>query len=92
MPKPYSRDLRDRLIDAVERGGMSLSRRGAPLRDQRICGDQVAGTLSAGGFALAGRTWRSSPLCAHTEPGFSGGCAGGEARRNASGPLRPPLV
>ena len=23
MPKPYSQDLRDRVIDAVERGGMS---------------------------------------------------------------------
>ena len=40
MPKPYSQDLRDRVIDAVERGKMS--RRGAALRDQRIGGDQMA--------------------------------------------------
>ena len=30
MPKPYSQDLRDRVIDAVERGGMS--RRAAARR------------------------------------------------------------
>ena len=27
MPKPYSQDLRDRVIDAVERGGMSRRER-----------------------------------------------------------------
>ena len=41
MPKPYSQDLRDRVIDAVESGEMS-PRSGAALRNQRIGGDQVA--------------------------------------------------
>jgi transposase len=42
MPKPYSQDLRDRVIDAVERG--KTSRRAAARRYaiQRIRGDQVA--------------------------------------------------
>jgi transposase len=41
MPKPYSQDLRDRVIEAVERGEMS--RRAAARRyDQRICGYQMA--------------------------------------------------
>jgi transposase len=31
MAKPYSQDLRERVIDAVERGEMSSR---APLRDQ----------------------------------------------------------
>ena len=35
MPKPYSQDLRDRVIDAEE-GRNEPSRRGATLRDQRI--------------------------------------------------------
>ena len=33
MPKPFSQDFRNRVIDTVERGGMSS---GAALRDQRI--------------------------------------------------------
>ena len=41
MPKAYSQDLRDRVIDAVERGEM-LARGGAALRNQRIRSDQVA--------------------------------------------------
>ena len=41
MPKPYSQDLRDRVIDAVERGEMS--RRAAYGATQSaIGGDQVA--------------------------------------------------
>ena len=44
MPKAYSQDLRDRVIDAVERGEMSRRESGAALRDQRIGGDQVART------------------------------------------------
>jgi hypothetical protein len=39
MPKPYSQDLRDRVIDAVERGKMA---RQGPIRKQgrgrRPCG------------------------------------------------------
>ena len=44
MPKPYSQDLRNRVIDAVERGEMS--RRAAARRYEisRIGGDQVART------------------------------------------------
>ena len=42
MPKPYSQDLRDRVIDAVERGRDEPPRSGAALRNQRIGGDQVA--------------------------------------------------
>ena len=41
MPKPYSQDLRDRVIDAVERGEMSR-RAALALRNQQIGGDQVA--------------------------------------------------
>ena len=42
MPKPYSQDLRDRVIDAVERGEMS--RRAAARRYEisEIRGDQMA--------------------------------------------------
>jgi hypothetical protein len=32
MPKPYSQDLRDRVIDAVERGEMSRARRRGATR------------------------------------------------------------
>ena len=39
MPKPYSQDLRDRVIDAVEEGRNEPPRGGAALRDQRIHGD-----------------------------------------------------
>jgi len=41
MAKPYSQDLRDRVIDAVKRGKWAAAQ-SAPLRDQRICGDQMA--------------------------------------------------
>ena len=42
MPKPYSQDLRERVIDAVERGEMS--RRAAARRYEisEFCGDQMA--------------------------------------------------
>ena len=39
MPKPYSQDLRDRVIDAVERGEMS---RRAAARRYAISGNSVA--------------------------------------------------
>ena len=45
MPKPYSQDLRDRVIDAVERGEMS--RRAAARRyengDLKLLGEFVSG-------------------------------------------------
>ena len=42
MPKPYSQDLRNRVIDAVRKGGMS--RRAAARRYEvsEFDGDQVA--------------------------------------------------
>ena len=42
MAKPYSQDLSDRVIDAVERGEMSQPPSSASLRDQQIRGDQMA--------------------------------------------------
>jgi hypothetical protein len=41
MAKPYSQDLRDRVIDAVKRG-RNEPRSSAPVRDQRICGYEMA--------------------------------------------------
>ena len=41
MAEPYSQDLRDRVIDAVERGD-EPPRGGGALRDQRIGGHQMA--------------------------------------------------
>ena len=64
----------------------------APLRDQRVGGDQMDRALSARRLASAGRTWRPSAFQAHAAPGFSRGGAGGEGRYHASGALRPSFV
>ena len=42
MPKPYSQDLRDRVIDAVERGEMSRRAAARRYAISEIRGDQVA--------------------------------------------------
>ena len=48
MAKPYSQDLRDRVIEAVERGKRAAERR-VVIRDQRIRGHQVAECLERQG-------------------------------------------
>ena len=91
MAKPYSQDLRDRVIDAVKRGEMS--RRGAARRYE--ISESVAikwlERVRTGWLARARRTRRPSRLQADAAPGLSGGRAGREIGRHASGPLRSPL-
>src|SRR5271163_1684037 len=58
--KAYWQDLRGRVIDAVERVQMSR-RAAAPLRDQRVGGDQMARALS-----LLDTPRRNAPLISRT--------------------------
>ena len=61
MPKPYSQDLRDRVIDAVERGEMSLAGGGASLRSERIRGDQWLERVETDGSEPLATRWPSAP-------------------------------
>ena len=83
MPKPYSQDLRDRVIDAVKRGEMS--RRAAARRYE------ISEFVAMGWRARACRTRQPSRLQADAAPGLSGGRAGREIGRHASGALRSPF-
>ena len=83
MPKPYSQDLRDRVIDAVKRGEMS--RRAAARRYE------ISESVAMGWRARACRTRQPSRLQADAAPGLSGGRAGREIGRHASGALRSPF-
>ena len=80
MAKPYSQDLRDRVIEAVERGKMSPPSGGSSLRDQRIRGHQVAGApWSAKAREPVGHGGhRASKLMPHRD--LSGGRARGRNR------------
>ena len=71
MPKPYSQDLRDRVIDAVEKGEMS---RRAAARRYEISESVAINGLSElnGMLARACRTRRPSRLQANAAPGLSG--------------------
>ena len=60
MAKPYSQDLRDRVIEAVERGKMSRRAAGRHYAISESGGHQVAGALGAPRLARACRTWRPS--------------------------------
>jgi transposase len=91
MAKPYSQDLRNRVIDAVERGEMS--RRAAARRYEisesvankwleRVERDGSREPVGHGGH-------RASKLMPH--PGLSGGRAGREIGPHASGALRSPF-
>ena len=84
MPKPYSQDLRDRVIDAVERGKMS--RRAAARRYEisefvaikwleRVERDGPREPVGHGGH-------RASKLMPHRD--FLRGCANREDRHHAS--------
>ena len=90
MPKPYSQDLRDRVIDAVERGAMS--RRAAARRYE--ISEWVAikwlERLERDG-SRACRARRPPRLQAHAAPGLSAGRAGRETGHHTSGALRSPL-
>ena len=92
MAKPYSQDLRDRVIDAVERGEMS--RRAAARRYaisesvairwlERVERDGSREPVGHGGH-------RASKLMPHRD--FLKGRAGREIGYYASGALRPPFV
>ena len=91
MPKPYSQDLRDRVIDAVERGKMS--RRAAARRYEisesvaikwleRVERDGSREPVGHGGH-------RASKLMPHRD--FLRSCAPREAGHHASDALRSPL-
>ena len=91
MAKPYSQDLRDRVIDAVKRGEMS--RRAAARRYEisesvaikwleRVERDGSREPARHGGH-------RASKLMAHRD--FLKGRASREIGRHASGPLRSPF-
>jgi DDE superfamily endonuclease len=91
MAKPYSQDLRDRVIDAVKRGEMS--RRAAARRYaisesvaikwlERVERDGSREPVGHGGH-------RASKLMPHRD--FLKGRAGREIGRHASGPLRSPF-
>ena len=88
MPKAYSQDLRDRVIEAVERGEMS--RRAAARRYE--IGESVAikwlERLERDGSESLLAMAAIAPDAA---PGLSGGRAGREIGRHASGPLRSPF-
>ena len=60
MASAYSQDLRDRVIDAVIRGGMSR-RAAAAVRSERVVGDQVGAALRAERFAGGEQDGRISP-------------------------------
>ena len=42
MPKPFSQDLRNRVIDAVRKGGMSCRAAARRYEVSQVDGDQVA--------------------------------------------------
>ena len=90
MAKPYSQDLRDRVIDAVKRGEMSrraaarhyeISESVAIKWLERVERDGSREAVGHGGH-------RASKL---SRTGLSGGRAGREIGRHASGPLRSPF-
>ena len=76
MAKPYSQDLRDRVIDAVERGAMSRRAAAAlyEISANRWRSNGLSG-LNGTALARACRTWRPSRLQADAAPS-SGGRAG----------------
>ena len=51
MAPAYSQDLRDRVIDAVVRGGMSWASGCGAIWGERVVGDQVGAALRAERFA-----------------------------------------
>ena len=85
MAKPYSQDLRDRVIDAVKRGEMS--RRAAARRYE--ISESVAikwlGAPGAGWLPRAGRARRASGFQAHAASGIFASRAGREIGHHASG-------
>ena len=91
MAKPYSQDLRDRVIDAVERGEMS--RRAAARRYE--ISESVAikwlERVERDGSREPVGTRRPSGFQADAAPGLSGGRAGREIGRHASGAVRSPF-
>ena len=92
MPKPYSQDLRDRVIDAVARGGMSCR---AAARRYEISESVAIKWLERyrreGSREPVGHGGhRSSARTPHRA--FSGSRPGRQAGRDASGPLQSPLV
>ena len=92
MAKPYSQDLRDRVLDAVDKEGMS--RRAAA--DRFGIGESSAirwirRLTEAGSRMPAGAGGhRRSKLMPHRD--FFGGRTGREARHHSSGALRPSAV
>ena len=75
MAKPYSQDLRDRVIEAVERGKMSAERRVViTTRSANPWPSSGWSALSAK-VARACRTWRPSCFRAHAAPDFLKGRA-----------------
>ena len=91
MPKPYSQDLRDRVIDAVERGEMS--RRAAARRyeiSESVAIKWLERVERDGSREPAGHGGhRASKLMPHRD--FLKGRASREIGRHASGPLRSPF-
>ncbi len=91
MPKPYSQDLRDRVIDAVERGEMS--RRAAARRyeiSESVAIKWLERVERDGSREPAGHGGhRASKLMRHRD--FLKGRASREIGRHASGPLRSPF-
>ena len=92
MPKPYSRDLRERVIDAVKKGAMSSSAAARRYEISEVGSGGMAGASGTGWLARAGRAWGSSTIQADAASRVSGGGAEREVGHHASGALRSPFV
>ena len=91
MPKPYSQDLRDRVIDAVERGGMS--RRAAARRYEisEFVAIKWLERFERTGLARAGQAWAAivrPKLMPHRE--FLEAARAEKPDVTLAGPVRPP--
>src|ERR1700727_3123622 len=91
MAKPYSQDLRDRVIDAVKRGEMS--RRAAARRyaiSESVAIKWLERVEREGSREPVGHGGHRR-LQADAAPGLSGGRTGREIGRHASGAVRSPF-
>ena len=61
MASAYSQDLRDRVIDAVIRGGMSRASGRGAVWGERIVGNQMGAALRAERFARGEQNGRIPP-------------------------------
>jgi putative transposase len=89
MAKAYSQDLRERVLEAVEKGGMS--RRGAADRFgvSEASAVKMDGAAGAHRVTDGGADGRLQAPQTGASPGLSGGRAGREGGHHVARPLRP---